>query len=235
MTDHLSHRSRIEARDRAIWSSGWGLVNKHKNLTGLSAMCCALHIKGCDFIWGGETVPILLYIKHKFCKKIGSIGSSPYDWPEGEETEPWLTARNPCQSITRHLLKTAYESVERHTVKSHLRTTGHRLVGTCQRQGFWASSILMCCKNVEFWKMGGRSRLGHSDLSSCSGRSHRKISHVGRSYDGAIVRHFYHLQHEWVTCLCSGHWLIVKSMDPGSLMVRIQKVGLGHVSLIDYE
>jgi hypothetical protein len=84
------------------------------------------------------------------------------------------------------------------------------LVGTCRRQGFWASSILMCCENVEFWKIGCRSRSGHSDSSSCSGRSHRKISRVGRSCDGAIVPHFYHLQHEWVTCLCSGHWLLVR-------------------------
>jgi hypothetical protein len=76
-------------------------------------------------------VPILLYIKYKFCE-IGSIGQSPYDWQEEEVPEPRLTPRIPYQSIIRELLKIAYETVERHRVKSCLRTTAHQLVGTCR-------------------------------------------------------------------------------------------------------
>jgi hypothetical protein len=65
-------------------------------------------------------VPILLYIKYKFCE-IGSIGQSPYDWPEEGKPEPRLTPRIPYQPIIRYLLKTVYELVERHRVKSHIR------------------------------------------------------------------------------------------------------------------
>jgi hypothetical protein len=141
------------------------------------------------------------------------------------KSDPWVNRRTTGQKVrsqnhgsrlaflvsryTRYLLKIAYESVERHSQvsPSHYRSSASRNLLTSGFLSKQHSHVLRECWILE---MGGRSRLGHSDSSSCSGRSNWKISHVGRSCDGAIVHHFYHLQHEWVTCLCSGHWLIVR-------------------------
>jgi hypothetical protein len=79
--------------------------------------------------------------------------------------------------------------------------------------GFWVSCIFMSCENVELWNREVEAVLGHFDSSSCSGQSNwetnRVIEPVGRSCNGALVHNFYYFQHEWVTCLCSGHWWIL--------------------------
>jgi hypothetical protein len=116
------------------------------------------------------------------------MGQSPYNWPEGEESEPRPTPRIPCQSIIRYLLKTAYESGERHRVKSQL---SHDRSSASRNLRKPHSRVLR-----ERWvlEMVGRSSLGYSDSSSYSGRSNWKIRRVvqpvGRSRDGANVHHF---------------------------------------------
>jgi hypothetical protein len=61
--------------------------------------------------------PFLLDIKYGVCK-IGYIGCILYDWPEGGESEPRLTSHSLSVEYAVIVERIAYESAERHRVKS---------------------------------------------------------------------------------------------------------------------